>query len=808
MPVTSRESVRSFPPDEISAGRARRFVRSELEGWGAPELVESAVLATSELVTNALVHAGTTIEVRLALGDERLRLEVQDHYPGRELDTGGVAPPDDTEHGRGLQITASLASSWGVAYTASVKRVWVEIDRGAAEPTQPGMQGAVDAAMLVGVVGLSTSGVVRAWNDDAVRLLGWSSEEVLGTEWEQLVTGVPTTDAPRPGPRRQGELAVRAKDGGSVPVFVTEHAVSGDEGSVLLVVETTQRGLLERAPGAPVASARQSQGDPTGLEDDALARLGIEDYLSLAVERCRARVGVEATYLLLTREFDSDLEVVAVSGLDTQLLGRRLERDVPGALHRTDPRLPVVENDVTDGAVPVIAGSGLRSLLVVPVTVEGRAIGALGAATEVAGGLDQTQADLLHRFAASLAVATDRARLRAAELERRAWRGLVDEAGALLAGSLDERMTMALTAQIVVPQLASWCAIHLHDGRGQLELQHVWHEDEGRLDALRAALEAIGPHARTTTGRDSPVEGPVHTLPLTARGREIGTLTLGRPGAPPLRGEVYGIAESVARRAAMAIDNARAHGELKAVGEALQRSLLPPAIPTIPGLDVGVVYEPAGESTTVGGDFYDLFALGGGRWCWVVGDVCGTGAEAAAVTGLARHTIRALAMSGFPVGVTLERLNAAIVDEGDRARFLTLVCGVIEPVRGGRVRLGLVVAGHPPPFLVRGTVVRQVGRPQTLLGVEERVVYTEEELVLERGDLLVTVTDGVLEGRDGARMLGEESFEPELAKIADMSAQLAAEHVRRLVVDFVSGPHRDDMAVLAIRVPPVAHAAP
>jgi serine phosphatase RsbU (regulator of sigma subunit) len=119
------------------------------------------------------------------------------------------------------------------------------------------------------------------------------------------------------------------------------------------------------------------------------------------------------------------------------------------------------------------------------------------------------------------------------------------------------------------------------------------------------------------------------------------------------------------------------------------------------------------------------------------------------------------------------------------------------------VRVGLVVAGHPPPFLVRGSDVRQVGRPQTLLGVEKRVAYTEEEVVLERGDLLVTVTDGVLEGRDGARMLGETSFERDLAKVADLSAQMAAEHVRRLVLDFVSGPHRDDMAVLALRVPPV-----
>jgi serine phosphatase RsbU (regulator of sigma subunit) len=356
---------------------------------------------------------------------------------------------------------------------------------------------------------------------------------------------------------------------------------------------------------------------------------------------------------------------------------------------------------------------------------------------------------------------------------------------------------------VVVPRLASWCAIHLQDGRGHQVLKHVWHQDERRLDDLRAALLEAEPAAGPADPGPTSVEGPVHTLPLTARGREIGTLTLGRPGNPPLRGEVYAIAEAVARRAAMAIDNAHAHGELKAVGEALQRSLLPPAIPTLPGVDVGVVYEPAGESTAVGGDFYDLFALGGGRWCWVVGDVCGTGAEAAAVTGLARHTIRALAMSGFPVGVTLERLNAAILDEGERGRFLTLVCGVLEPGRGGRIRLRLVVAGHPPPFLVRGSEVHQVGQPQALLGVEERVTYTEEELVLERGDLLVTVTDGVLEGRDGDRMLGEAGFELTLTEAADLSAQMAADHVRRHVLDFVSGPHLDDMAVLAIRVPPV-----
>ena len=798
MPVTSKESLRSLPPDESSVAHARWFVRSELEAWGAPDLVEVAVLATSELVTNAVVHAGTSVEVRLELGLDRLRLEVQDQHPGRTLALGAAAPPDDAEHGRGLLITASLASSWGVEYTEAVKRVWVEIDRAGAEPPPPRAVGG-DGAVLVGVVELSDGGVVRGWNDDALRLLGWSSEEMLGESWERLVSDPPTDG--RPDRPRQGELGLHAKDGTHVRVFVTRHEFRAGDGAVLLVVSTGQRSLLERAAEVPVAAAVSGEGDPTGLRDDALARLGLDDYLRLAVERCRARVGADATYLLLARDFDSDLEVIAVSGLDTRLQGRRFDRNAPGTLNRSNPRLPVVENDVADGDVPLLAGTGLRSLLVVPVLLDGQAVGALGAATEVKAGLDQTQTADLHRFAGSLALATDRARLRAAEQERRHWLGLVDEAGALLAGSLDEKMTMALTAQVIVPQLASWCAIHLRDARGRLVLRHVWHEDEGRTDALRAALETPGPDQEGTS-RASGLDGSLQTLSLTARGRDIGTITLGRPAASPLRGEIYQVADSVARRAAMAIDNARAHSQLKSAGEALQRSLLPPSIPFPPGLDVGVVYEPADESTTAGGDFYDLFALGDGRWCWAVGDVCGTGAEAAAVTGLARHTIRALAMTGIPIDVTLERLNSAILDEGERARFLTLVCGVIGPVRGTRTRLGLVVAGHPPPFLVRDGHVRQVGRPQLLLGVDERVAYAEEFLELERGDLLVTVTDGVLEGRDGPRMLGEDGFESELAKAADLPAQLAAEHVRQLVLDFVSGPHRDDMAVFALRLPP------
>jgi serine phosphatase RsbU (regulator of sigma subunit)/anti-sigma regulatory factor (Ser/Thr protein kinase) len=809
MPSTARESARGFPSDDRSVAEARWFVRGELEAWGAADLVDRAILMTSELVTNAVIHAGTPVEVRLLLDESSLRLEVQDLHPLRTLDPTLPRPVDDDEHGRGLLITSAVSSSWGVSYTDAVKRVWVEIDRGAAPDPAPGevaVGGGADVAdaggggeVLVAVVELTGSGLVRGWNDDATRLLGWTAVEVMGEQWRDLVDGS-GSGLRAEAEQWQGELGLRTKDGSLLAAFARRHAVLGQDGSVLLVVPAAQRGLLERATVAPGTSSTTAV-DPLGLRDASMAQLRLDDYLDLAVERCRDLVGADATYLLLARDFDSELEVAAVSGLDARLRGRRVERDAPGTLNRTHPRLPLVTLDLAEGTVPLLAGTGCRSLLVVPVVVEGRVIGALGAGLPHAGGLDDTQSALLVSAAGSLAMATDRARLRAAEVERRHWLGLIDEAGVLLAGSLDQEMTMALTGQVVVPQLASWCAIHLRDERGKLVLQQVWHEDERQLGALREVLEeADGENLALL--RAAPLEGPIRSLPLTVRGRDIGLLTLGRPGAAALNGETLQVAESLARRAAMAIDNARVHGELKAAGQALQSSLLPPSIEVPPGLDVGVVYEPAGESTTAGGDFYDLFPLGDGRWCWVVGDVCGTGAEAAAVTGLARHTIRALALTGLPTGVTLERLNAAILDEGERARFLTLVGGVIEPLRDGRAPLGLCVAGHPPPFLVRQGKVEQVGSPQALLGVEERVAYTEDRLELRRGDLLVAVTDGVLERRDGTRILGEEGvLEAELAAVAALPAQAVADRIRRLVLDYVPGAHRDDMAILVIRVP-------
>jgi serine phosphatase RsbU (regulator of sigma subunit)/anti-sigma regulatory factor (Ser/Thr protein kinase) len=797
---------RTFVPDARSAGQARWFVRESLEEWGVQELTDSVLLSVSELVTNAVVHAGTAVRLSLRLDAASLRVEVEDSHPHRALPVGVDSRSPNAEGGRGLLIISTLASTWGVDYTQGSKRVWLEFERPNATVAAPMPSVAAGATVgdhaQVAVVEVSNDGTISAWNADAAGMFGWAEAEALGRVFGELVqsdrsTGNGVTAPWSSGERWQGTYAVRRKNRTPVEVFASHTPAGKGDSAIALLVAAGERALLEESPRPRGRPPKDS--DAVGVREEALTRLGLDNYLTLAVERARDRLSADATYLLLARDFDPEYEVRAVSGLDDSLRGTRLDARDPGAPDSHNPQLPVAYRDLSDTQIPLLAGSGMRSLVVVPVVVEGRVTGALGAASESVDGFTDEQSVLLQRIADAIAIAADRARLQTSERERRGWLSFLAEAGDLLAGSLDQRMTIAITGQIVIPRLATWCAVYLDDGRKVPVLQQVWHADERRNGPLRTALEHVEP-GEAADSDDDQLWGEVLDIPLSARGRRIGLMTLGRPHGEPLAGEALLVAESVARRAAVAIDNARAHGDLRAVGQTLQRSLLPSSMPVVPYLDVGVVYEAAGESSTVGGDFYDLFSIGANRWCFVVGDVCGTGAEAAAVTGLARHTIRALALAGFPVAAILERLNSAILEEGERSRFLTLVCGTLEPEPGRRVRMSMVSAGHPLPFVVHSSgAVHQIGRPQSLLGVLAHVQYTAEDQLLERGDMLVTVTDGVLERREGDRMLGETGLMAELTHTASMPAQAVAERIRRLVVDYAHTPQSDDMAVLVLR---------
>jgi serine phosphatase RsbU (regulator of sigma subunit) len=306
----------------------------------------------------------------------------------------------------------------------------------------------------------------------------------------------------------------------------------------------------------------------------------------------------------------------------------------------------------------------------------------------------------------------------------------------------------------------------------------------------------------TTLATAAAVGGETVVLPLVARNRVIGMLTLGRPTDDHFRQEILELAEDLSRRAALALDNARLYSERTAISQSLQRSLLPPGLPQIPGVEVDVIYRAAGEGNEVGGDFYDLFPINDHAYGFAIGDVCGTGPEAAAVTGLARHALRLLAREGLGGPAVLERLNAAILDEGARSRFLTLLYGELWPQEDGSALLKVVCAGHPLPLRLRqdGTV-EPAAEPQPLLGVMDDLELYEETVTLAPGDVLLCVTDGVTERREGSRMLGDDGLTEVLTTCTGLTAGAVTARIMRAVERFAAEPPSDDMAILAMRVP-------
>ncbi len=365
-----------------------------------------------------------------------------------------------------------------------------------------------------------------------------------------------------------------------------------------------------------------------------------------------------------------------------------------------------------EAAVPAAKDSAARSLVTVPLLAEGRVTGMLAAAAAEPERFDHADAERLQQVADRVALSLERARLAELERTRRGRISFLAEASDLLAGTLDQDKTIALAAQLVVPRLATWCAVYLvgdrrangaadgpngatgvdrADGDDVPRPAYVWHADEALADALGALLDRMPPPQVPSragalrwslSGLPAPAlpagaadlaSDAVWCCPLVARGRVLGAFVIGRPRGDRFPREAIEMVEDLGRRAALALDNARLYSQQLQTSRALQRSLLPPEVPRVPGVDLAVEYEAAGEGNEVGGDFYDVFPVGDGRWRFAIGDVCGTGPEAAAVTGLARTTMRILAREGRGIAAVLERLNRLILD-GARAHGLSRWC--------------------------------------------------------------------------------------------------------------------------------------
>jgi GAF domain-containing protein len=682
-------TVLTLPPTGRSAATARRALEQVLGDTELTGVLDEALLLVTELVTNAVVHAGTEIELRIDT-DPDLHIEVVDRSPG-SLPVVQPAPAETREGGRGVFLLDALANEWGTRHFGGGKSVWFRL----------------------GPRRAPAEGTIRTAPDDVAR-------PVAPIDW---LVGLPAD---------------------------LEQRIS----SAQLIGELVHRLV-----------------DAFGLEDGWLIAQSAQD---------------EASWEL----------VAANNPLN----------DAPDL-----ERIRRIAQSGPLGALP-----GPTAGLVLPLRSRAGLFGALVLTGTDTLSAEQVAVARLVGDRISVVLRDDRAQ--ASQLRSRGSLALLAEASEMFAGTLDVQLALTLATQFVVPRFASWAAV-CTTYEDSPRVVAVAHTDETRLAALRVAMSSTDGQALTERlARELPGQrtvlvpsaelppdlgedaaGDVLVLPLVARGRLLGLILVRRPDGSVYAADDVGVLTDLARRAALAVDNARLYEERSSIAKALQASLLPPTLPTAPGLEFGGRYAAAGEGNEVGGDFYDVFSIPSGGWGIAIGDVCGKGAEAAAITGMARDVLRLLVRDGAAPPRALQRLNESILELDDRGRFCTAALGIVQPVPAG-LHVRLSSAGHPPPVLVDASgEARFVGRSGTLLGVVADVDLSDDEIVLRPGEVLVFDTDGVTERRHGMDMFGDSRLLSAVRAAAGRGADVIAGHLESDVRRFGTGPSRDDLAVLVIR---------
>jgi hypothetical protein len=421
---------------------------------------------------------------------------------------------------------------------------------------------------------------------------------------------------------------------------------------------------------------------------------------------------------------------------------------------------------------------------------------------------------------AAIHIAVERMRTQRRRLE------FLIAATAKLDTSLDPQQTLRRVAGTALPELAELCVIDLLEEDGtiatavaaalnpalasKVERLHVEDPpDRHAADPIAAALSTrtvqVFDHLGSLEGWGG--EDPyarfmaaagfhsIAVIPMVARGRMLGTISFMRPSR--FESGQLALLEDLSGRGALAYDNARLYAERAHVAHTLRHSLMPAALPKIPGLELESFFRPMSAGSEVGGDFYDVFGDRGDCWL-VVGDVCGKGPEAAVLTGFLRHTTVAYAREGAGPGSVLERVNQAMLEHDFEGRFATAILARLG-FGGAAVQVTIAAAGHPAALVSRAQGrAETLGDSGTLLGVFPDPSIPESTTLLGPGDGLALYTDGLAEAHAPDRVLTVERMIDQLAGDAPRSARAAIESLLGLV-DLGDGA-RDDIAILAAHV--------
>ena len=330
------------------------------------------------------------------------------------------------------------------------------------------------------------------------------------------------------------------------------------------------------------------------------------------------------------------------------------------------------------------------------------------------------------------------------------------------------------------------------------------------VEDWRAFPGMIPQSLRTPKGLPEPAgdmlpDGTLVAVPVVgAEGAPLGTIALMFRGRRTLSQPEMDFLLALAWQAGLALDRTRLYEDRAYVARKLQEGLLPDTLATVPGLEAAVVYESISGGGEVGGDFYDLFDAGPGRWFACVGDVCGKGTEAAVITGLARHTVRAIARTSERPAEVLTFLNGALRRHSAVASFCTVGAASIWPVDAGGFDVALASGGHPFPLLIHSDgSIEEIEVNGTMLGVSDKPELADKSLRLAPGDALVLYTDGVTDARRiGGERFGEPRLRAALEGAAGHDAQGIAGAVESAVREHLPGASADDRAIVVLRAVP------
>jgi serine phosphatase RsbU (regulator of sigma subunit) len=569
---------------------------------------------------------------------------------------------------------------------------------------------------------------------------------------------------------------------------------------------------IDRLPAAALATVVQFEGSLNGCTSTT-------DVISAAVGPGLGAFGASAAIVGLT-DFRLRLDPVVGSAGVEEIASRctqlPLDADVPLAETIRTGRpiaLRPLANDFLGAPFPAEVGAVRECTMPI---LGGR--GVMGGIWLLLGPEERpAEDDLMALLIARLATAIDRARL--VESERR-MRVRAEWSAARV--SRVQSLTSGLSAALGPVDVADVVMNHALAELGASEATCYMLTDEGTLKPVRSIGSGSDPPRTMSLSDDDPMgailrrsavvvlpdsvpdngDGGLRALvPLSLRGEVLGAIELVFPAEQDLDAELRAFLGVLGTQCAQAVERARLYALRSREAHVLQASLMPPALPQIPGLEVAAAYRPFGDGTVVGGDFYDIYALDPGRWGLVVGDVSGKGIEAAAITALARHTTRAAALLGMGPAEVLRTLNRVMLSQSLGERFCTIVQGILEPTPEG-VAVTLSLGGHPRPLLLDGRKrrVRPVGTLGTAVGVLPDPVLAETRLTLRKDDVLVFFTDGCINFQAEGRTTSDERVL--LRALREHAREDARELTSRLedqVLNSKGGPSADDVTLLVVR---------